>query len=39
VLLNKSFRDWDFDTSFIALNEEELIGVKAHAETGAKIKA
>lgn len=29
VLLNKDFRDWDFDTSFIANNEEELIGVKA----------
>jgi acetyl/propionyl-CoA carboxylase alpha subunit len=26
VLLNKSFRDWDYDTSFIALNEKELIG-------------
>ena len=28
VLLNKDFREWDFDTSFIANNEEELIGVK-----------
>lgn len=28
VLLNQQFRSWDFDTSFIALNEAELIGVK-----------
>lgn len=28
VLLNQQFRDWNFDTSFIAQNEEELIGVK-----------
>ena len=28
VLLNKDFRDWEFDTSFIAQNYEELIGVK-----------
>ena len=28
VLLNKDFRDWEFDTSFIAQNYDELIGVK-----------
>jgi acetyl/propionyl-CoA carboxylase alpha subunit len=28
VLLNEQFRSWDFDTSFIALNYDELIGVK-----------
>ena len=28
VLLNKDFRDGNFDTSFIALNEKELIGIK-----------
>lgn len=39
VLLNKSFKDWDFDTSFIALNEEELIGVKTQASTGDLIKS
>lgn len=39
VLLNKSFKDWDFDTSFIALNEDELIGVKSAAESGDQIKA
>lgn len=34
VLLNQQFRDWDYDTSFIAQNEEELLGVKQHkAET------
>lgn len=26
VLLNKDFKDWNYDTSFIALNEEELLG-------------
>ena len=31
VLLNKDFVDWDFDTSFIANNEEELFG-KREAE-------
>lgn len=25
VLLNKQFKSWDFDTSFIARNEEELL--------------
>ena len=39
VLLNKSFRDWDYDTSFIALNEDELIGVKAHSASGDSLKA
>lgn len=39
VLLNKDFRDWDFDTSFIALNEEELIGVKASKIENDQIKA
>lgn len=39
VLLNKSFKDWDFDTSFIALNEDELIGVKTEASTGDLIKS
>jgi acetyl/propionyl-CoA carboxylase alpha subunit len=39
VLLNKSFKDWDFDTSFIALNEEELIGVKTEASTGDLVKS
>lgn len=28
VLLNQQFRDWDFDTSFIALHEEELLGIR-----------
>ena len=26
VLMNKDFKDWNYDTSFIALNEEELLG-------------
>lgn len=26
VLLNNDFKNWDFDTSFIANNEEELLG-------------
>jgi len=39
VLLNKSFRDWDFDTSFIAVNEEELLGVKPAAEQSSMIQA
>ena len=39
VLLNKSFRDWDYDTSFIALNEEELIGVKDHSKSSDSLKA
>lgn len=39
VLLNQSFRDWDFDTSFIALNEEELIGVKDHQSSSDSLKA
>ena len=39
VLLNKSFKDWDFDTSFIALNEDELIGVKTEASTGNLVKS
>ena len=24
--MNKDFKDWNYDTSFIALNEEELLG-------------
>lgn len=28
VLLNQQFNAWDFDTSFIAQNEKELLGVK-----------
>lgn len=39
VLLNQQFRDWDFDTSFIALNEEELIGVKPSKTESDIIKA
>ena len=39
VLLNQQFRDWDFDTSFIALNEEELIGVKPSKTDSDIIKA
>ena len=39
VLLNQQFRDWDFDTSFIALNEEELIGVKPSKTDSDVIKA
>ena len=39
VLLNKSFRDWDYDTSFIALNEDELIGVKDHSASSDSLKA
>jgi 3-methylcrotonyl-CoA carboxylase alpha subunit len=39
VLLNKDFKDWDFDTSFIALNEDELIGVKASKTESDVIKA
>jgi pyruvate carboxylase len=26
VLLNKDFKEWNYDTSFIALNYEELLG-------------
>ena len=32
VLLNKDFKDWDYDTSFIALNEEEQLGQAAKGE-------
>lgn len=39
VLLNQQFRDWDFDTSFIALNEEELIGVKPSKTESNVLKA
>jgi acetyl/propionyl-CoA carboxylase alpha subunit len=39
VLLNKDFKDWDYDTSFIAENEEELIGVKASKTESDVIKA
>lgn len=28
VMLNKDFQEWNFDTSFIQQNEEELIGIK-----------
>jgi 3-methylcrotonyl-CoA carboxylase alpha subunit len=31
VLLNKGFNDWNYDTSFIALNEEELLGTHQSA--------
>jgi len=33
VLLNNDFKNWDFDTSFIANNEEELLG-KTDAKSG-----
>jgi len=39
VLLNKDFREWDFDTSFIAKNEAELIGVKPSKTQSDQIKA
>ena len=39
VLLNQQFRDWDYDTSFIALNEEELLGVKPSKTESDIIKA
>lgn len=31
VLLNNDFKNWDFDTSFIANNEEELLGTAESA--------
>lgn len=39
VLLNKDFIDWNYDTSFIAQNYDELIGVKASKVESDLIKA
>lgn len=39
VLLNQQFRDGDFDTSFIAQNEDELIGVKPSKTESSLLRA
>jgi hypothetical protein len=39
VLLNKDFVDWNYDTSFIALNEEELLGSIKFTEEASQLQS